>query len=174
MNNFKNLFENIDPYTINESVFKIIDKDWMLVTAGKEGHFNMMTASWGTLGILWHRPIAVCFIRPQRYTFQFTEEYNYFTLCFFEEKYRKALQVCGTHSGKDTDKVKAADLKPASTELKNIAFEEARLIIECKKLYFDDLKQENFIIPEIALQNYPNKDYHRFYIGEIVKCYMKK
>lgn len=174
MDKLSNDFNKIDPVSLNENVFKIIGDDWMLITAGKADSFNMMTASWGTMGILWNKPIAICFIRPQRYTKQFTEKYDYFTLSFFEEKHRRILQICGSRSGKDTDKVKASGLIPYETGLGNICYEQSRMFLECRKLYFGDLRHENFIVPEIARQNYPTEDYHRFYIGEIINCYNRK
>ena len=171
MKKFGNHFQSINPGSLSENVFKIIGDDWMLVTAGKPGDFNMMTASWGTMGILWNKPIAICFIRPQRYTRQFAEKYDYFTLSFFEEKHRKILQICGSRSGRDIDKVEATGLSPLETSIGNICYEQSRLFMECRKIYFGDIKDENFVIPEIARRNYPTKDYHRFYIGEIINCY---
>ena len=173
MDKLGNDFHKIEIRSLSDNVFKSIGDDWMLITAGTSNHFNMMTASWGTMGILWNKPISICFIRPQRYTYQFAEKYDYFTLSFFEEKYRKILQVCGSRSGRDIDKVEAAGLNPYETELGNIYYSQSRLFFECRKLYFGDLKQENFIIPDIASHNYPTGDYHRFYIGEIVNCYKK-
>ncbi len=174
MSTINNHFVLSDLETLKDNVFKIIDKDWMLITAGNPDHFNMMTASWGTLGILWHKPIAICFIRPQRYTFRFTEKSSYYTLSFFEEKHRGILQACGSKSGKNTDKIKETGLVPLATGLGNIGYEQARMILECKKLYADNLKEENFIIPDIAVQHYKNKDFHRFYIGEVVNCFIKE
>ena len=78
-------FKTISPESLNDNFFRRIDREWMLITAGTLTRFNTMTASWGTLGILWHKPIAICFIRPQRFTFQFAEKHNYFTLSFLEE-----------------------------------------------------------------------------------------
>ena len=162
-------FELINPTQITDNCFKLIDKDWMLITAGTMDSFNTMTASWGALGILWHKQIAICFIRPQRFTYEFTEKNDYFTLSFFEEEYRKILKLCGTKSGRDIDKVKETGLKPVESEKGGIYFEQARLVLECKKLYFDDFKPENFLEPSIQ-KNYPSNDYHRIYIGEIISC----
>ena len=141
-------FTLIKPEALNDNVFKLLDKDWMLITAGTLDHYNTMTASWGHMGIMWNLPVAIGWIRPQRYTFEFTEKYSHFTLSFFTKEYRKALQFCGSRSGR-------------------VFFEEARLVMECRKLYVDDLKAENFIVPEIASKHYPTRDFHRFYMGEI-------
>jgi flavin reductase (DIM6/NTAB) family NADH-FMN oxidoreductase RutF len=167
----KKTFSPIDPENIPDNVFKLIDKDWMLVTAGTPESYNTMTASWGTLGILWNKQVAVCFVRPTRYTYKFMEDNDRFTLCFFEERYREALNICGSTSGRHTDKAKAAGLTPARSEKDAVFFEEARLVIECRKIYWDDLKPQNFLDPHIH-RNYPKKDYHRMYIGEITRVWI--
>lgn len=164
-------FKIIQPKDILENVFKLIDKDWMLITAGDKSRFNTMTASWGGFGILWNKPVVFIFIRPQRYTYQFVEESVDFTLSFFSEDYRDVLKLCGTKSGREINKISGIGLTPI--ELNNsIAFSEAKLILSCEKLYFNDINPENFINCEID-KNYPLKDYHRMYIGEISQCFVK-
>jgi flavin reductase (DIM6/NTAB) family NADH-FMN oxidoreductase RutF len=132
-----------------------------------------MTASWGHLGIMWNLPVAICYIRPQRHTFEFANRYPDYTLTFFEEKYRKTLQYCGTKSGRDTDKIKDCGLTPKETESGNVYFEEARMVLECRKIYQDDMRPDHFIRPEIAKKNYPRNDFHRFYFGEIIQALSK-
>ncbi len=161
-------FTTIKPIEITDNTFKLLDKDWMLVTAGPIEDFNTMTASWGHLGILWNLPIAIAYIRPQRYTYGFANKYEDYTLSFFSEAYRPALQFCGTRSGRDCDKVAETGLTPIQTERGNVIFQEARLVLECRKIYEDDLKKKNFLVPEIVKKNYPKNDFHRFYMGEIV------
>ncbi|MFC2098870.1 flavin reductase [Bacteroidota bacterium] len=163
-------FKQIGPEKLSENIFNLIGEEWMLITAGNPEHFNTMTASWGSAGILWHLPVAICFIRPQRYTFEFAENSDYYTLNFLEPGNREILQFCGTRSGREIDKVKETGLKPLTTKLGNVYFEQCRLVIECKKLYADRFKEDAFIIPELILKNYPKKDFHKFYIGEIVSC----
>jgi len=161
-------FNTISPEAITDNVFKLLDKDWMLITAGTLDHYNTMTASWGHMGIMWNLPVSICWIRPQRYTFNFAEKYSHYTLSFFTEEYRKALQFCGSKSGRDFDKAAETGLTPVATEGGNVFFQEARLVMECRKLYSDDLKSEKFIAPDLATTHYPTKDFHRFYMGEIV------
>ena len=165
-------FREIAPETIADNVFKLIDKDWMLITAGREDNWNTMTASWGGLGILWHRPIGVCFVRPTRYTFEFLNQAAQFTLSFFDEQYREALMLCGTKSGREVDKAKATGLKPLSDAPGVVYFEQARLVLQCRKLYWQDFDPANFVEPAIE-EEYPNKDYHRVYVGEVVRCLVK-
>jgi flavin reductase (DIM6/NTAB) family NADH-FMN oxidoreductase RutF len=166
-------FETIKPTEITDNVFKLLDKDWMLVTAGTMGDFNTMTASWGHMGILWSLPIAIAYIRPQRYTFGFANRYPDYTLSFFTEAYRPALQFCGTRSGRDCDKAAETGLTPLQTERGNVFFQEARLVMECTKIYEDDLKKSKFLVPEVATKNYPKNDFHRFYMGEIVNVFTR-
>ena len=166
-------FNAISPETITDNVFKLLDKDWMLITAGTLDHYNTMTASWGHMGIMWNLPVSICWIRPQRYTFEFAEKYSHYTLSFFSEEYREALQFCGSKSGRDYDKSAETGLTPVATEGGNVFFQEARLVMECRKLYSDDLKSEKFIVPELASKHYPAKDFHRFYMGEVVQVLQK-
>jgi len=167
------MFKKISPYETDDNVFKLIDKDWMLITAGKMDDFNTMTASWGHLGIMWNLPVAICYIRPQRHTFGFANRFEDYTLSFFEEKHRKILQFCGTKTGRDYDKMKETGLIPFETESGNIGYEQARMVMECKKIYQDDMVAENFIRPEIVRKNYPKNDFHRFYYGEIIRVLLK-
>ena len=153
-------FKTITPNDITDNAFKLIGKDWALVTAGSKDSFNTMTVSWGSVGIMWNKPVAFTFIRPQRYTFGFDEEF------------RKALQICGTKSGRDIDKVKETGLTPAFTGDGVPYFEEARLVLVCKKLYAQDLNEES-IIEEAVKSNYSGDDYHRMYISEIVSVLKK-
>lgn len=158
----------ITVYELTDNVFQLIDRDWMLITAGPPGHFNTMTASWGGLGELWNRPVCFCFVRPQRYTFQFMEQYSTFTLTFFDERYRAALNFCGSRSGRDVDKAAATGLTPVPGETGAVYFAEARLILECRKLYAQDLDPAGFLDLTLREQVYPHRDYHRMYVGEIL------
>jgi len=165
------LFNETKPELLTDNPFRLIGTDWMLITAGTPESFNTMTASWGGLGILWERKVATCFIRPTRYTFEFAERSPSFTLSFFGEQHRKALTHCGTRSGRDTDKVREAGLTPVKEE-GFIYFDEARLVLACRKIYSQDIDPRRFLDPELEAM-YPQKDYHRMYIGEIVKCLMQ-
>jgi len=135
--------------------------------------FNTMTASWGHFGIIWNLPVAIAYIRPQRYTFEFANTHPFYTLSFFTEEFRKVLQFCGTKSGREHDKVKETGLLPVETENGNIAFQQSRMLMECRKIYQDSLKKENFLLPGIAQKNYPIDDFHTFYMGEIVNVWIK-
>jgi flavin reductase (DIM6/NTAB) family NADH-FMN oxidoreductase RutF len=127
-----------------------------------------MTASWGALGMLWNHPVAFAFVRPTRHTYSFMEKSRLFTLSFFPARFRKALLFCGTHSGRDTDKAKATGLIPFTPAPGAVAFEQARLILVCRKLYTTDINPGRFLDPRID-KLYPKKDYHRVYCGRIAK-----
>jgi len=163
------IFKEIKPGDISESVFKLIAEDWFLLTAGTAANgYNTMTASWGGMGQLWHKRVAFVFVRPQRHTWKFMENNELFTMSFFPEEHRDALKYCGSHSGRDTDKAGETGLTPFEPSDGSIAFEEAKLILECRKLYFGDFQPERFLDDKID-GLYPEKGYHRMYIGEIEK-----
>ena len=150
--------------------FTIFDKVWFLLTAGElgPGRFNTMTVSWGSLGTMWHKPFAQVVVRPTRHTFGFIDGGDTFTLCAFGEAHRPALKLCGTRSGRDMDKVAAAGLTPiASSAVAAPSFDEAELIIECRKMYWQDLDPTNFLAEGID-KLYADKDYHRAVFGEVL------
>jgi len=167
------MFSEIKVSEIQENAIDLIGDQWMLITAGTKDHFNTMTASWGGLGFLWNVPVAFIFIRPQRHTYKFVESNPFFTLSFFEPKQKNILTYCGSHSGKDVDKIKECGLIPLETKNGSIYFEQANLVLECSKLYHDDIDPGHFA-DKMIQRNYPNKDYHRMYIGKIVKCWVRK
>ncbi len=143
---------------------------WLLLTAGdfRAGSYNTMTVAWGSLGTMWNRPFAQVVVRPTRYTREFMERFDTFTLTAFPPQHRRALDLLGTRSGRDGDKIAASGLTPiASTAVAAPGFAEAELIIECRKLYSQDLDPARFLDPAIE-KNYPKKDYHRVYYGEIL------
>lgn len=167
-------FKLIKSEDIDGNLIKMIEKDWMLVTAGNEAAINTMTANWGGVGYLWNKPVVFVFIRPERYTYGFVEEKSGFTLTFFDESFRKALNLCGTKSGRDCNKIAEAGLTPYFTEAGNPAFEEASLIIECRKLYADTLSKDAFIDSEPLEMHYRTKgNIHKMYIAEIEKVWVK-
>jgi flavin reductase (DIM6/NTAB) family NADH-FMN oxidoreductase RutF len=156
-----------------ENVFQLVGKDWMLITAqGKTEDgtdvINTMTASWGGMGVLWNKPVAFCFIRPQRYTHTLTEQGDRFSLSFFSEEYRSALRLCGTKSGRELDKFAATGLTPDIAQGTPYV-KEARIVLLCRKLYADTLKQSSFIDPTL-LQNYKDGDFHTVYVAEITEA----
>lgn len=165
------MFKKVDPKSLDLNVFSAIDDDWMLITAGTAQRCSTMTASWGGLGILWNRPMAICYIRPQRYTRQFVDENEYFTLAFFSREYREQLSLCGTKSGRDVDKVKECGFTVAAGEGGAPYFEQAELVLVCKKRMV--LPMDPNAVPEDVKASHYQGDYHNIYWGEIVEALQK-
>ena len=167
-------FREISPEEFERSPFRLIGKEWLLITAPdktKESGANAMTASWGNMGILWNKSVATIFVRPQRYTYGLCEDADRFSLCVLPETRRDALKVCGTKSGKDLDKLAACSL--SCTDVDGVkVIEESKVAMICRKLYADDLKKECFIDKD-QIKHYPVDDFHRFYILEIEKILIK-
>jgi flavin reductase (DIM6/NTAB) family NADH-FMN oxidoreductase RutF len=154
------------PTEICDNVFSEIGTRWMLLTAYDEVNerVNAMTASWGAMGVLWNRPVLIAFVRPQRYTYGLLEASDVCSACFLNGQ-REALKICGTKSGRDTDKISESGLTPV--ELDGIwGFAEAGRVMKLRKLFVSDMKKENFLDPAL-LSNYPSEDYHRVYVYEI-------
>ena len=161
-----NEFTAITPEELTGNPFQMIGKDWMLITAGNRQKANTMTASWGGVGILWNKPVSYIFVRPTRYTYAFLEQEEGYSLCFFDEEYRDALKVCGTVSGRDRDKIADCGLTLRYEE--GIPyFDQAKTVLFCKKLCYQDMDPAGFIDPTI--EGHYHNDYHRIYVGEITR-----
>ena len=167
-----NNFEPADVNALNENFFNRIGNQWSLVTAGDKDSFNTMTASWGGTGVLWNKNVAFTFIRKSRYTLEFIDRNDYYTLSFFGGNYMKELAFCGKHSGRDTDKIKATGLTPVFDE-KAPFFAESDLVLVCKKLYKQTMSPECFIEKENLDKWYGDNDWHECFVGEIVAAYKK-
>jgi flavin reductase (DIM6/NTAB) family NADH-FMN oxidoreductase RutF len=143
---------------------------WALLTAGdfSAGQFNTMTIGWGALGTMWSKPFSFVAVRHSRYTYQFMEKYDSFTLSAFPRDYHDALSLLGNRSGRDSDKIAASGLTPESANVVAApAFKEAEIVIECRKMYANDLNPAHFL-DETIDKHYPNKDFHCIYYGEIL------
>ena len=157
-----------------ESAIDLIAKQWMLVTAGTKDSFNTMTANWGGLGYLWNKNVAFVFVRPERYTHDFIEREERFTLSFYPEDCRKALQICGTKSGRDMDKVKETGLIPEELPSGAMTFSQARLTLDCRKLFKARMQDCNFIDKSIVERWYgEHGGFHTVYVVEIERVYVK-
>ena len=149
-------------------------KKWFLLTAGNREHYNTMAVAWGSIGGMWNLPFAQVVVRPTRFTYEFINRYDTFTLCTFPEQYRETVNFLGTRSGRDSDKIKESGLTVIpSTRVEAPAFREADLILECKKIYWQDMNPEHFLDDRIQ-RNYPDRDYHRIFFGRILKVLEKE
>jgi len=156
-----------------EDIINLIGRQWMLVTAGTKENYNTMTASWGGIGYLWNKPVAFVFIRPERYTHEFIEKSERLTLSFYSERYRKALQICGTKSGREIDKPKETGLVPVKLEDGVMTFEQARLTIVGRKIFKAPMLEAEFIDKSILTQWYggAHGGLHDVYVVEIEKVF---
>ena len=166
-------FKEIKVEELQLNPFTKIGQEWMLITAGDEQKHNTMTAAWGGMGFLWRKNVVTAYIRPQRYTKEFVDNNELFTLTFFDEKYKDALTLLGRKSGRDCDKEAEAGLTPYYTD-GTTAFEEADLILVCRKQYHQELRPECFDVQETDKACYPEKDYHTMYIAEIEKVLVRE
>lgn len=164
-------FREISVEELKDNPFTLINKDWMLITAGNQDKHNTMTASWGGVGELWGKYVSTIYIRPQRYTLEFVEREDFYSLCFFGPEYRQALSLCGSRSGRDVDKDKETGLTPRFDQAAPY-YEQARLVFICRKLYKQDMTEEAFLDKSLLDKWYDN-DLHRMFIGEIVKVLEK-
>lgn len=165
------MFKQIKPEQLKDNPFELIGNEWMLISAlNGEGKCNMMTASWGGLGVLWNKPAATIYIRPTRYTDGLLSKESHFSLSFLG-KNKKPHKVCGSKSGRDINKLAATGLTAVYAD-NSVYFEEAELVLVCKKIYTSIIDSSN-ILDSQADKFYPIKDYHNIYVGEIEKVYIK-
>lgn len=156
------------------NVFDAIGKQWYLLTAGSSpAAYNTMTASWGFMGVMWGTPSMICAVRTNRHTFSFLEQEELFSVSFFGEEQRAALQFCGTKSGREYDKAKETGLTPV--ELDGVmTFAEAKTVLICKKRYAGMFAEENFITPETLEKWYEKDPMHKQFVGEIIAAYVNE
>ena len=159
----------IEPADLVLRPFDLLDHEWALLVAGVEKP-NPMTVSWGSFGTLWNRPVVTVFVRPTRFTFGPMNAHPEFTLNVLPPSRRSALDLCGSTSGRDTDKWAPAGLLPEPSETVAVpGIAGSDLILECRTLHTFDLDPGRFL--DHAIESlYPNRDYHRAYVGEVLAC----
>lgn len=163
----------IDPREIDVNPVKLYADDWMILSAGNDTAMNMMTIAWGGLGQLWGKPVVTVYVSTSRYTYQYMENNEYFTVTAFPEDYRDKLQYLGSVSGRDEDKIKGAGLTPEFTELGNPIYKEANLAIECKKIYSEQFQKNLIPLEQRQWYDETGTGVHVMYIGEIVHVWKK-
>lgn len=162
--------KQIEANTLTFNPFEKLSKQWALVSAGSLDKFNMMTVSWGAVGVIWGKPSATVYIRHSRYTKEFVDAGDTFVLTFLKDGHRDALNTLGSKSGRDMDKMQGSGLTPAAVD-GGVTFEEAELVLVCRKRYVQDMPKENFVNQETLDKWYADQNYHTMYIGEIVAAY---
>lgn len=164
---------NISPKDLNENIFKMIADNWMLITAGDREKANTMTASFGGFGVLFFKNVAHIYVRPERYTYEFLERYNTFSLSFFDEQYKEKLAYCGKISGRDEDKIVKCGFDLLYDEEQTPYFDQAHITVLCRKLYRQDIDKGCFTDEEAFQRTYSAGGMHRMYIGEITNIIIK-
>ena len=169
------MLRNICIKDFKENVFDLISKETMLITAGTPANCNTMTASWGFMGQMWAKECVAAVVRPQRHTLSYIDTNEYFTLCFMgtDERAKQIHKVCGFTSGRDVNKIEKANLTPLGDD-KCTYFDEARLIIICKKLYSAPLDENGFVDKSIIESCYKENDFHNVVIGSIERIFVKE
>lgn len=166
-------WQKIEPREIDGNPIRLFEDEWFELAAGKEGDMNLMTIAWGTLGELWNKPVVTVYVSTSRYTYEFMEKNDYFTITHFPASMRQQLQYLGSVSGRDEDKVKGSGLTVEFTELGNPIFAEADLAIECKKIYAEQFKSELMPLEQRQWYEQRGLGIHVAYIGEIVNVWKK-
>ena len=167
-------FEEIDILRVDDNFIRAIGSEWMLITAGNREQCNTMTASWGMVGEMWGRHAVMAVIRPQRYTIGFVEWEPRLSLSFFDAAFHKALAYCGSHSGRNEPKIANAGLSTVYTDDGVPAIREARLILQCRKMYVGRMQPENFLDRDVIDRWYEAGDFHKIYIAEIEHAYRRR
>ena len=167
------MFQTIDPKKLDKNLFSLLGDRWALVTAGTAEQCNTMTVSWGGTGILWNQPVVTIYLRPQRYTKEFVDREEYFTLAFFGPEHHDHLALCGSKSGRDVDKVTECGFTVKTAPCGAPYFEEAELVLVCRKRFAQPMNPD-YMPQEIKTKWYPEEDYHTLYIGEIVAVLVKE
>lgn len=163
------MFKEIEFTQVKENVVDLLNNQWALVTAGDENGYNTMTVSWGAIGELWGKDMATIYIRPQRYTEEFLDKNDYFTISFYPAEMKNQIHgVCGSKSGRDIDKAQQAGITPCFDD-KAPFFNEAKLVLVCKKTAKAKFDADSFIDDTIMERWYPQNDLHNIYYGAIEK-----
>lgn len=161
------IFETVDPRSIKDNLIKCLAEEWALITAGNSQGYNMMTASWGFFGEMWGSDSIAMVVRPGRYTMEFIDKNDYFTVSFYGDN-KAVHKVCGSKSGRDVNKTKETGLTPVSND-KYVYFKEARMVLIVKKQFVQQMAEEAFLDKNVIDKWYPEKDYHNMIIGKIEK-----
>lgn len=162
-----------DMKTLTPEIFRVFTDRGALLTAGNRESCNTMTIGWCQLGTLWNVPTCTVYVRPERYTYEFMEAQDYFTVSVLPEDSKKIMGLCGTKSGRDTDKIAECGLTLSYGEGDAPFLEEAELVLVCRKLYVQDLDPACVLGEETILPFYKAGGWHRAYTGKVVEAYIR-
>ena len=164
---------SVDIKNLAPEMFRIFGTQNALLTAGDREKCNTMTIGWCQVGVLWNLPVCTAYVRPERYTYEFTEANDYFTVSVLPSEYKKVMAVCGTKSGRDMDKITECGLTVCYGEGDAPFLDEAELVLVCKKIYVQDMDASCVLEDESILPFYKQGGWHRAYVGKIVEAYTK-
>ena len=159
---------SVEVKTLTPEIFRMFQVNTALLTAGDEKHLNTMTIGWGQLGTLWNLPVCTVYVRPERYTYEFMEAQDTFSVSVLPDSARDIARLCGTRSGREVDKVSACNLTVCRGAGNTPFFEEAELVLVCRKRFAQPMDPAN-IPQDVKEKWYPQQDYHTMYIGQIVE-----
>ena len=165
------MFEKVSFKEIQNIALEKLGTEGALLLVGNKEKHNNMTIGWATSGILWSKPVVISYVKPTRYTYDFCNEFDTFTICYFDNQ-KNILKECGTKSGRDVNKDDLCNLHVVDLD-GEIAYEEASLVITARKIYQDDFKKDNFLDMTIYETRYMDDLPHRFYVGEVLNVYKK-
>ncbi|MCL1947813.1 MAG: flavin reductase family protein [Chitinivibrionia bacterium] len=176
---FEELFKTIDAKDIPQDVFTLISKDFAVITAGDTSHYNSMVAGWGGWGVMFSKPTTFLMLRSNRYTLELMRKEKRYTFTFFDDEYKNDVMAFGQKSGRDGDeKMKNTQLSAVETPDGNIAFKEAKLIIECSLVQITTVSPDDFYTDEsktfIVNAYGETNDYHKIVFGEITNVWVSK
>lgn len=172
MTEAQNYFQKLELSDLECNPFSMIGKGWYLLTSGIPESYNTMTASWGAMGEMWGAPSFHCVVRTNRYTLEYLDRNELFSVSFFDPGYKPALQFCGSHTGKDCDKAKETGLLPVPVE-GTTTFAQARHVLICRKRYTAMLQKSGFLEPETYAKWYSSDPMHREFVGEVLAYYRR-
>lgn len=164
--------EKVELSAISPKVLEVFGTQNALLTAGDREKCNTMTIGWCGLGRLWNVPSCTVYVRPERYTYEFMEKQDYFTVCVFGTEYKKVMGYCGSKSGRDTDKIRACGLTLRYGAADAPFFDEAELVLVCRKIYVQDL-EDACVVDENIRKFYQGDGWHRAYVGQVVEAYQR-
>jgi flavin reductase (DIM6/NTAB) family NADH-FMN oxidoreductase RutF len=157
---------------LDKTLGALADGGLLLASTRQDGRSNVMTIGWATIGVIWGLPVMVVLVRPSRYTYLFIEDSKTFTVNVPTPAMRPYVNLCGTKSGRDVDKL--ADVSTSVGQSVNgVVVDECPLVYECRVIHTNDVQPDS-LLPDVRLRSYPKGDFHRIYYGQIVSTTVKE
>jgi len=166
------MLQSVDVKTLTPEIFSVFGTQNALLTAGDRERYNTMTIGWCGLGRLWNLPACTVFVRPGRFTYSFMEMQEQFSVSVLPASMHEAMVLCGTKSGRDTDKFAACGLTARFDDHGVPFIGEAEWVLICRKLYAQDLTPDAVADHRVD-QFYQGEQWHRMYVGEVIAAYQK-